>query len=199
MRCEDLFYANTTRYDKLAKEEIDTDYRVCEIEDRLQKRDITNDVLRALPDWFGINDAIVEYVQKSQAMMFWAAYVADRPVGFLSLPQHSAYTSEIYCMGLHQEFHHRGIGMVLVQTCEAYCQEHSLEFLTVKTLDESRPDDAYAKTRRFYIARGVRPLEVSPTLWGDRNPCLFMAKCLSHAGSHPLSTTMLTTRPEDQA
>ena len=49
------------------------DYRVCEIDDSQQKRDMINDVLRALPERFGMHDAMVEDVQKSQAMMCWAA------------------------------------------------------------------------------------------------------------------------------
>lgn len=147
-------------------------YRVSEIDDTRRKRAITNGVLRALPDWFGIEESIVEYVEKSDGMMFWAAYAAERPVGFLSLLQHNAYTFEIYCMGILQEFHHRGIGRALVQAGENYCTAQGAEFLTVKTLDESRPDDGYAKTRQFYLAMGFRPLEVFPTLWDEANPCL---------------------------
>lgn len=138
-------------------------------------------MLRALPDWFGIEEAVVQYVRKSQDMKFWAAYVAGRPVGFLSLVRHNAYTSEIYCMGIHQGFHHHGMGTALVATCEEYCKEQGTDFLTVKSLDESRPHDGYAKTRQFYIAMGFRPLEVFATLWGEANPCLFMAKSLKHA------------------
>lgn len=155
------------------------DYRVCGIDDNALKRTITENVLRALPDWFGIEESIIDYVEKSEGTMFWAAYAAERPVGFLSLLRHNAYTSEIYCMGILQAFHHRGIGTALVQACENYCKAQGTEFLTVKTLDESRPDDGYAKTRQFYLALGFRPIEVFPTLWDEANPCLFMAKSVN--------------------
>jgi len=51
-------------------------------------------------------------------------------------------------------------------------------YLTVKTLDESREDEGYARTRRFYYAMGFQPLEVFPMLWDADNPCLCMLKYL---------------------
>ncbi len=156
------------------------DYRVRMVDDKRLKSKIADRVLRALPEWFGIEEALVAYVDKSQNTRFWAAYVSDQPVGFLSLLPHNSYTSEIYCMGLDPVFHRHGIGTTLMEACEESCRKQGTEFLTVKTLDESKPDDAYAKTRQFYIARGFRPLEVFPTLWGERNPCLFLAKNLLH-------------------
>ncbi len=58
-------------------------YNVLAIDDKKLKYEITDGVLRALPDWFGIEEAIIDYVQKSQDMRFWAAYVVERPVVFL--------------------------------------------------------------------------------------------------------------------
>jgi hypothetical protein len=49
---------------------------------------------------------------------------------------------------------------MLVSCCEDYCRENKMEFLTVKTLDESREDEGYGKTytiRDFMIS----PLEIS--------------------------------------
>lgn len=157
------------------------DYSVREVESARLKSEITEQVLRALPEWFGIEEAIVEYVEKSAGMRFWAAYDDERSVGFVALLTHNRYTAEIYCMGVLEPFHHQGIGKTLVAACERTCREQGAEFLTVKTLDESRPNDAYAKTRQFYLAMGFRPLEVFPTLWGAANPCLFMAKNLTPA------------------
>lgn len=153
-------------------------FNVRPIADPPRRAEITEGVLRALPDWFGIEAAIVEYVQETRAMTFWAAWVADRPVGFVALKRHNAFTSEIYCMGIRPEVHRSGIGAALVSACEAHCRESGAEFLTVKTLAESQPHEGYAKTRAFYLAQGFRPLEVLATLWGEENPCLFMAKAL---------------------
>ena len=81
-------------------------------------------------------------------------------------------------MGILPEYHHKGIGRALIASCEAYCADKGNEFLTVKTLDESREDEGYEKTRLFYLSMGFKPLEVFPLLWDESNPCLFMAKHL---------------------
>ncbi len=78
-------------------------------------------------------------------------------------------------MGIDKHFHHQGLGTFLVNVS---LRNKGAEFLTAMTLDQSRPDKAYAKTRQFYMAMGFRPLEVFPTLWDEENPCLFMAKYL---------------------
>ncbi len=157
------------------------DYAAHEVFDPVERRAVADVILRALPDWFGIESAIVDYVEQvaqTEDMWFWAARRASRPVGFLSLRRHNAYTAEVHCMGLLEEFHRRGIGAALVRTAEGRAQAQGMEFLTVKTLDASHPDAGYAKTRAFYAAMGFRPLEVFPTLWGEENPCVFMAKSL---------------------
>jgi len=69
-----------------------------------------------------------------------------------------------------------GIGTKMIALCEDYCRKNKLTFLTVKTLDESRADEGYAKTRQFYLSVGFKPLEVFPLLWDESNPCLLMAK-----------------------
>jgi hypothetical protein len=45
----------------------------------------------------------------------------------------------------------------------------------VKTLGPSYPDEGYAQTRGFYVARGFVPLEELLELW-DANPCLLLVK-----------------------
>ena len=47
-----------------------------------EKSRICNDVLRALPSWFGIESSIVDYVNDVQTMPFYAAFDSDQPVGF---------------------------------------------------------------------------------------------------------------------
>ena len=51
-----------------------------------------------------------------------------------------------------------------------------IEYLQVKTLRPSRPDEGYARTRAFYLAQGFRVLEEFPDLWGPENPSLQMVK-----------------------
>jgi ribosomal protein S18 acetylase RimI-like enzyme len=157
------------------------EFVVCPAGEKEHKAAIAEAILGALPDWFGIETATREYVQQSQYLNFWAAYTAERAVGFISLRHHTRYAFEIFCMGVLPDFHRHGIGRSLLLACENYCQESGAEFLTVKTLDASNPNASYAKTRQFYRAMEFRPLEVFPTLWGPANPCLYMIKSLSHA------------------
>lgn len=140
------------------------------------KAKLCDTILHALPDWFGIEEAIMEYIAESQYMPFYAAFDGDGTVGFIAIKVHNAYTSEIYVMGVLQQYHRQGIGKLLVECCERHCAERKAEFLTVKTLDGSAESECYAKTRRFYKGMGFRPLEVFPLLWDEHNPCLFMAK-----------------------
>ena len=53
-----------------------------------------------------------------------------------------------------------------------------MEYLQVKTLSPTKPDEGYAKTRAFYSANGFRALEELPTLWDTDNPALQMVKRL---------------------
>ena len=141
-----------------------------------EKSAICNDILRALPDWFGIEESIIDYVKQVKTMPFYVAYKHDKAVGFVALKLHNSYTAEVCVMGVLSEYHRHGIGRDLIRCCEKYCIDNKIEFLTVKTLDESRGDRGYEKTRLFYQNMGFKPLEVFPTLWDENNPCLFLAK-----------------------
>lgn len=151
------------------------------IEDPIQKAQVCNTILCTLLEWFGIEEATAGYVHESKAMVFWAAFDGDQPVGFAALKVHNAYTGEIYVMGVLRAYQHLGIGRQLIGHCEEYLRASKREFLTVKTLDESRIDEGYEKTRLFYYAMGFRPLEVFPSLWDESNPCLFMAKHIARS------------------
>ena len=80
-------------------------------------------------------------------------------------------------MGVLPEHHRCGAGRALLSRCHAWCKAQGCEFLQVKTLDASFPDEGYEKTRRFYEAMGFRPLEFLP-LWGESCPCLMMVLAL---------------------
>ena len=147
-----------------------------------EKSAICNEILRALPDWFGIEESIVDYVKQVRSMPFYSAYKNDNAIGFVTVKMHNRYTAEVCVMGVLSEYHRLGIGKDLIRCCENYCRENEIEFLTVKTLDESRACDEYNKTRLFYLSQDFRPLEVFPLLWDKDNPCLFMAKYIGIFG-----------------
>ncbi|MCL2604405.1 MAG: GNAT family N-acetyltransferase [Defluviitaleaceae bacterium] len=151
-------------------------FEMREIIDANEKSRICGAILRALPDWFGVEDSIVDYVNQVPSMPFFAVYDGETVAGFTAVKVHNPHTAEVCVMGVLNPYHRRGIGKMLVACCEKFCRERNMDFLTVKTLDASRDWPPYEKTRNFYLSVGFKPLEVFPLLWDECNPCLFMAK-----------------------
>lgn len=151
---------------------------VMAVNDPELKSDITDVVLRQLPDWFGIEESIVEYVHGVKETAFFVAVVDNRPIGFLSLKFNNEYTSEIYVMGILEEYHNMGIGRDLVERAIDYSRRNRYKLFMVKTLGEAHPDKNYRKTREFYIKVGFFPLEEIKEIWGKENPCLLMVQSL---------------------
>lgn len=135
-------------------------------------------ILRALPRWFGIEEATQHYIEHTNVHPTIVAFDGEAAVGFLALMTHFQYTAEIYVMAVLPEYHRRGVGRALVAAAEADLRARGCEYLQVKTLAESHPDDGYQRTRRFYHAMGFRDLEVFSELWGTSNPCLQLIKRL---------------------
>ncbi|MCA1031273.1 GNAT family N-acetyltransferase [Bacillus timonensis] len=152
--------------------------RIEKVESHVQKSTITNDILRQLPEWFGIEEAIVNYVKGVEKSDVYVAFDDDKPVGMISLISHNLHTSEIYVMGVLKEYHNQGIGMRLIEAAEKFLIRKNTRYLMVKTLGESHPDLFYKKTRNFYEKAGFFPLEEIKEIWGEANPCLIMVKNL---------------------
>lgn len=136
------------------------------------------EILRSLPEWFGIEEAIVSYRQDIEKMPTWVAVDNERIIGFLTVNYHNEYSAEIQVMGVRKEYHRKGIGRALVVHIEKLLHEKKIEYLQVKTLGPSRVCEEYEQTRRFYEQLGFRPLEESTKIWDDANPCLIMVKKL---------------------
>jgi len=136
-------------------------------------------ILRALPDWFGIEEAILHYEDEIERLPTCLALDEDgRVAGFVSLKQHTPYAAEVYVMAVRPDVHRQGLGRALLSRARAYLREMGIEYLQVKTLSPAHPDPNYARTRRFYEAMGFRPMEEVPELWGKANPCLILIQRL---------------------
>ena len=143
--------------------------------------DAVEPILRALPQWFGIEEATQMYVAAAGDNPTLLAVDTDRdslPVGFLTLVQHSDASSEIYAMGVLPEYHRHGIGRALIEAAEGELRARGVRFFQVKTLSDKHPDEGYKKTRAFYLAMEFRLLEEFPDLWGPTNPCWQLVKAL---------------------
>lgn len=135
-------------------------------------------ILRALPEWFGIESSLLEYVQDAARMPTWYASVEDDVVGFLSIHRHFEGSAEVHVVGVLPEHHRSGVGRALQGRAEAWLRAEGVRFLQVKTISASSPDPNYARTRAFYLSQGFVPLEEFPTLWDEHNPCLILVKGL---------------------
>ena len=141
-----------------------------QITDNLTKQSITRLVLEALPDWFGIPEAREEYIAESVDKLFFCAFDADKPLGFLYLKETGRDTVVLYVMGVLKEFHRKGIGRILFNSAKEAAGEQGYSFLQVKTVQMGKYEE-YDRTNKFYLSLGFKEFEVFPTLWDTWNPC----------------------------
>ncbi len=140
------------------------------------KSEICEKILRSLPKWFGIESAILDYIKDVQDMPMLVAKDDSGVIGFLALNRHNKYTAEVHVMGILPQFHRQKIGQQMILHAEEYLRQKGYQYMTVKTLSESRPNEEYDRTRKFYLGVGFLPVEEFKTLWGEHNPCLLLIK-----------------------
>lgn len=133
----------------------------------------TERLLRALPDWFGIEEAISEYVMAAERLPGHVARAVDVVVGVLLLERCAPDRAEVHLLAVAPELHRAGIGRRLVEAAADELRRDGVHTLDVRTLGPSHPSEHYARTRAFYAALGfVAGEERDDVLPG--NPCLLM-------------------------
>ncbi len=138
-------------------------------------------LLRSLPGWFGIESAIVHYLDAAAEMPCYLARSSDGAViGFVLVAHHFPESAEIYLMAVALGWHRQGVGTKLLAAVESDLTAGGVELLQVKTVGPSRISESYAKTRAFYAARGFCPVEELHDLW-EGIPCLLLVKPLRNA------------------
>lgn len=142
-----------------------------------RKRAITREVLTDLPEWFGIPESTEEYIRESGNMPFFAAMDEAEILGFMVMKETSPYTCEIYVTGVKKRAHRCGAGRAMFAAFEEYARAQGYRFVQVKTVAPGHYPE-YDATVAFYKGVGFLPLEVFPTLWDERNPCLILVKAL---------------------
>jgi GNAT superfamily N-acetyltransferase len=113
---------------------------------------ICRDILISLPQWFGIPEAIDDYVRgvENQPMLVCRKASDGLIVGFLSLRFHTAVAAEVYVVGVRSECHRQGCGTMLFAAAVQVARSRGARFLTVKTIAAGNPSPHYALTRQFY-------------------------------------------------
>ena len=147
-----------------------------DIIDKEEKSKICQMILNELPLWFGIPEANKEYCANVKNTRFIAIVQNNEIIGFISIKKNFELVSEIYVMGIKEQYHNLGIGKELIDLICKELKEENIEYLEVKTLDESRENEEYRKTRLFYKSVGFIPFDVLHNEWGESNPCLIMIK-----------------------
>ena len=141
-----------------------------QLQDGLEKQNVTRLILEALPEWFGISEAREEYIAESADKIFFCACNQDRPIGFLCLKETGKATVELCVMGVLKEFHRKGIGRELFHRAKQAASKKGYSIMQVKTVEMGKYEE-YDRTNKFYQSLGFKEFEVFPTLWDEWNPC----------------------------
>lgn len=144
--------------------------KIEQITDKFTKKEIVRQILEALPEWFGIQEAREEYINDSVEQICIAAFNDDKAVGFICLKQTSKDTVELAVLGVLKEYHRQGIGKKLFQHARQIACQKGYSYMQVKTVQMGKYPE-YDMTNQFYISLGFKEFEVFPTLWDECNPC----------------------------
>ncbi len=139
-------------------------------------------LLGLLPEWFGIESSVEEYVADAARLPTYLAWpvseaaqpedagvaaapvtkstapdapTSKHPVGVMLVARHFPETAEIHLLAVDPGLHRSGVGRALVGALERDLLAEGVRLLEVKTLGPSHPDAGYALTREFYRAMGV--------------------------------------------
>jgi len=138
-------------------------------------------LLADLPEWFGIDASVADYVESARTLPSLAAVHNGEVVGLCVVRHHNPFASEIEVLAVRRDLHRKAIGRRLLDRVERDLREHGALLLQVKTRGPSAPSSEYERTRAFYEAVGFIPLEERGDIWGAEDPCLIMVKPLGRA------------------
>ena len=147
-----------------------------EVKNENQKKAVVAEVLKDLPEWFGIPESTQAYIEGATTLQVWAAYQESDLTGFVSLSYSSEECAEIDCLGVKKSYQGRKIGSQLLANLESEARK-KVDYLQVKTVAEGSNKD-YDRTNVFYRSLGFKKLEIFPQLWGSQNPCQILIKKL---------------------
>ncbi|MFW5794720.1 MAG: GNAT family N-acetyltransferase [Bacillota bacterium] len=152
--------------------------KIKEIEDSKLKQEIAEKVLRDLPDWFGIEEATKEYIDKVRKYPFIACYINDLAVGFYSLREENKNVLDMYVLGVLKKHHQKGVGKALQIYAENYARDKGYKYLMVLTLAKKANNSSYLATRKFYLKMGYIDFYQNDDIFSPEDPCQIMLKTL---------------------
>ena len=133
-----------------------------EVKEEKQKMLVVSEVLKDLPEWFGIPESTQAYIEGAADLQVWAAYQESDFAGFVSLSYSSEDCAEIACLAVKKCYHRAGIGSQLLGALESTARQKA-SYLQVKTVAPGHYS-SYDGTNAFYQAQGFKKLEIFPEL-----------------------------------
>ena len=134
-------------------------------------------ILEALPEWFGIPEAIDGYAADDS---YGSLMALDdgAPVGVVPTRRHFPESAEIHLMAVHPDVRGTGIGRRLVERVVDDLSADGCTLLSVHTVGPSFENAPHAQTRAFYTRMGFLPLEEHENLeWPG--PTLILVRALA--------------------
>ena len=92
-------------------------FTIEEVKDEDQKMAVVDEVLKDLPEWFGIPESTQAYIEGAKDLQVWAAYQESDLTGFVSLSYSSEECAEIDCLGVKKliKVEELGVNCLLLQ------------------------------------------------------------------------------------
>jgi GNAT superfamily N-acetyltransferase len=137
-----------------------------------------DEIIAALPYFFGIDAGIDACAQAVRTHRGWVAEVDGVVAGFLTVEQ--LINPEISWLAVHPDHRHRGLGKALVAAAVDVLSSEGHTLLTVLTLGPSVVEqhaDNYSGTRRFYRSVGFESVRELDLVDWDQ-PALLLARRL---------------------
>ena len=139
------------------------------------------DLARGLPEWFDA-EGQARIATDVRAQGGFVAVERERLVGFVLWRPLGPGVADLSWMGVSKDSQHRGIGSALLAVLVADLRSQGLRSLEVSTVADNVDYEPYARTRRFYRARGFVDARIDPLFWGsgdDRYDRLVLRRDLS--------------------
>ena len=146
--------------------------------DRRQDPAAVDRILRSLPDWFAIEEAVVNYVESAWRRDSFLAIIDGEVVGVALVNRHFPESAELSLIAVQVNHRGKGVGSALVYAVSMSLVVEGCLLLQVHTVGPSFEDDAYAKSRAFYRRAGFLPLQEFERIDWD-GPSIVMVRPLA--------------------
>jgi ribosomal protein S18 acetylase RimI-like enzyme len=157
------------------------DIEIASSRDGARWPDAVGRLLLDLPEWFGIEQSVLDYIESARTMPTTVARRGDEIVGACLVRRHNPVAAEIELLAVSRSLHRRGIGRRLLDAVEDELRADGVRLVQVKTFGPSGTSAEYERTRAFYASVGYVPLEERTDIWGPGNPCLISVKPISRS------------------